>query len=403
MSTMHVPFYRHGLSSADAGAVAAVLDTSFLSAGEVGRLVEAQICRYFGVEAALLGNSWTNLAHATLLALGIGRGDEVIVPAVTFVACANVVELVGATPVLVDVDPETLLIDFAAVEAAISGRTRAVMPVHLYGQMCDMRALRELVDAHRPGIVLIEDCAHTFEGSFDGERPGRHGDIALFSFYGTKNVTCGEGGAAISNDVELIARVSKVICHGLSASSFDRTRTTSYRHWDCSGPGVQGKLPDLLAALLPRQIAQVDAMRLERQRIDARYRAELDPGIRLARMRPEAVSACHLFPIHVAPADRDQTILALNDAGIGVTINFKSIHRLQYYRDKYRIPDARLPVGSVWGDGQISLPLYPSLTYAQQSHVIETVNRLVCGRSTGAHAGLPSWSLPTVPVLSERV
>lgn len=402
MSTMSVPFYRHGLNAADAGAVAAVLGTSFLSAGEVGRQVEAQLCRYFEVEAALLGNSWTNLAHATLRALGIGRGDEVILPAITFVACANVVELVGATPVLVDVDPDTLLIDLAAVEAAITDRTRAVMPVHLYGQMCDMRALRDLVDAHRQGIVLIEDCAHAFEASFEGERPGRYGDVALFSFYATKNVTCGEGGAAISNDAELIARVSRTICHGLSASAFDRAKAAHYRHWECAGPGIQGKLPDLLAALLPRQITQVEGMRLERQRIDARYRAELDPGIRLARTRPEAVSACHLFPIHVAPRDRDRTIVALNDAGIGVTVNFKSIHRLQYYRDKYRIPDTSLPVGAVWGDGQISLPLYLSLSYAQQSHVIETVNHLVRGRTAADHGAPMPWSIPSTPSISVR-
>ena len=377
MTGMRVPFYRHGLRAGDAEAVAAVLASNFISAGAVSRQVEEQLCRYFDVEAALLGNSWTNLAHATLRALKVGPGDEVILPAITFVSCANVVELTGATPVLVDVDPETLLIDLEALEAALSERTRVVMPVHLYGQMCDMRKVCEIVRGYSERIAIVEDCAHAFEASFMGERPGRHGDVAIFSFYGTKNVTCGEGGAVIANDVERVASIRQMLAHGMSAGSFDRFRSPTYRHWDVVRPGIHARLPDLLAALLPRQIREVDGTRLERQRIDDRYRAELSPVIRRAHNRPGTVSACHLFPIHVRPGGRDRMIAALNEAGVGVTVNFRSIHRLSYYRDKYKIADERLPASSAWGDGQISLPLFPGLTAEEQGHVIATVNALV--------------------------
>lgn len=373
---MRVPFYRHGLRAEDADGVASVLASNYLSAGAVCRKVEGQICEYFGVEGALLGNSWTNLAHATLMALGIGPGDEVIVPAITFVSCANVVELTGATPVLVDVDPETLLIDFAALERAITDRTRVVMPVHLYGQMCDMRSLQETVRRHGERIAIVEDCAHAFEATFDGDRPGRYSEAAIFSFYGTKNVTCGEGGAVISNDPEFVAAIGKMASHGMSVSSFERSRSDTYRHWDVATPGIHGRLPDMLAALLPRQIAQVDEMRLERQRIEAAYRAGLDSAIRLAHCRPEAVSAFHLLPIHVRPAARDRMIVALNEVGIGVTVNFRSIHRLSFYQKKYAIPDSALPVGSLWGDGQISLPLFPSLSSEEQDYVIANVNAI---------------------------
>ncbi|MEJ1932411.1 DegT/DnrJ/EryC1/StrS family aminotransferase, partial [Nostoc sp. NIES-2111] len=189
-----VPFYRHDLSSQDAGSVATVLDTPFLTSGEVGRKVEDQLCRFFDAPAALLTNSWTNGALTTFFALGVGPGDEVIVPAMTFISSANVIGMVGAKAVFVDVDPVTLLTDPDLVRKAVTPRTKAVIPVHLYGQLCDMPALRAAL-ADRPDIVIIEDAAHCFEGSREGYRPGAHGDVAIFSFYATKNVTCGEGGA----------------------------------------------------------------------------------------------------------------------------------------------------------------------------------------------------------------
>lgn len=188
---------------------------------------------------------------ASLLALDVGPGDEVILPAMTFVACANVVELTGARPVFVDVDTDTLLVDFEAIVRAITDRTRVVMPVQLYGQMCDMATLRNIVKRIRDDIVLIEDCAHSFESSYAGERPGKHSDIAIFSFYATKNITCGEGGAVITNDRSLMGKIRPALSHGVSAFAVDRFAEGIYRHWDVAHLGTKGNLPDLLAALLP--------------------------------------------------------------------------------------------------------------------------------------------------------
>src|SRR5262245_52262173 len=196
---MKVPFFRHDLRPEDANLVAKVLSTPFLTSGDLGREVEAKLCKYFGVKHAALINSWTNGAAAALQALNIGPGDEVIVPAQTFIATANIVELVGATPVFVDVDPGTLLIQPDRVRRAVGPRTKAIIPVHLYGQMVNVGALKtELSD--RPDVAIIEDSAHCFEGDLDGVRPGRYSTCAVFSFYATKNVTCGEGGALITND-----------------------------------------------------------------------------------------------------------------------------------------------------------------------------------------------------------
>ena len=170
---MQVPFYRHSLSPENAQLVAKVLETPFLTSGPIGKEVEAQLCEYFGAKHAKLVNSWTNGAVATLLAMDIGPGDEVIVPAMTFIATANVVELVGAKPVFIDCDPDTLLITPELIKAAITKNTKAVIPVHMYGQMYDVKAIKDILPKDQK-ISIIEDCAHTFEAKFDGVRPGKY-------------------------------------------------------------------------------------------------------------------------------------------------------------------------------------------------------------------------------------
>jgi UDP-4-amino-4-deoxy-L-arabinose-oxoglutarate aminotransferase len=374
---MRVPFYQHNLSSADVGPVAEVLDTPFLTTGAVSRRVEEELRGYFDVPEALVCNSWTNGAFAALLALDVGPGDEVVLPAMTFVACANIVELVGATPIFVDADPTTLLLDIEACRAALTPRTRVVMPVHLYGQMLDMRRLVDAVKGYREDIVVLEDCAHAFEATYDGARPGRLGDLAIFSFYATKNVTCGEGGAIVTRDAALMGRLRRAILHGMSAGAADRFAGTYYRHWDVADLGTKGNLPDLLAALLIPQIQRIDAQREQRQRLVERYRTGLSPRLRFAEVQPPARSAHHLFPVHVPPPVRDRFLHDLNAAGIGTTVNYRALHRLTYYREKYAIDDAALPVSSAWGDGVLSLPLYLSLYADAQVYVIHEVNRLV--------------------------
>ena len=172
MVHMQVPFYRHSLAPENSKYVAQVLETPFLTSGPIGKEVEAQISEYFYVKHAKLVKSWTNGAVATLLALDIGPGDEVIVPAMTFIATANVVELVGANPVFIDCDPDTLLITPELIKAAITKKTKAVIPVHMYGQMCDIKSIKEVLPKDQK-ISIIEDCAHTFEAKFNGEGPGK--------------------------------------------------------------------------------------------------------------------------------------------------------------------------------------------------------------------------------------
>lgn len=371
---MNVPFYRHQLTAAHAEAIARVVASPMLTSGAIGREVEGLLCNYFNVPYALLVNSWTNGALACLLAMDIKPGDEVIVPAMTFIATANMVELIGGKAVFVDVDPDTLLLTPAAVKAAVTPRTKAVMPVHLYGQMVDIKALRAAIG---PGVRIIEDCAHCFEGTLNGDRPGAHSDIAIFSFYATKNVTTGEGGAMITKDAALAEKLKVTRLHGMSAGAIDRFRAGAYNHWDMLQLGVKANLPDLLAALIPPQMPEIEGKLAERERLARRYETAF-AGNNLIRL-PKAVSgskhARHLFVIHVPPKLRDPLMLALNGAGVGCTVNYRNVPTLTYFREKYGFAPSSFPVAETWGAGTISLPLFPGLTDQEQDHVIATLRR----------------------------
>jgi UDP-4-amino-4-deoxy-L-arabinose-oxoglutarate aminotransferase len=377
MVHMQVPFYRHSLSPENAQLVAKVLETPFLTAGPIGKEVEAQLCEYFGAKHAKLVNSWTNGAVATLLAMDIGPGDEVIVPSMTFIATANVVELVGAKPVFIDCDPDTLLITPELVKSAISKNTKAVIPVHMYGQMCDVKAIKDILPKEQK-ISIIEDCAHTFEAKFNGERPGKYSDAAIFSFYATKNVSCGEGGAIITNDDELFERIIQAVLHGMSAGAADRFKAGQYKHWGMDHLGTKANLPDLLACFLPQQIKTVDQRLRLREEIATRYEnALLNSKIGFPKTKTGVLHSRHLFPIHVGSESRDKALLTLGEAGIGATVNYRSVHTMGYYENKYRFEKNDFPVSLSWGNGTLSIPLFPGMTSQEQDYVIEVlVNKI---------------------------
>lgn len=376
---MPIDFYRHPLTGRDAEVVAKVLDTPFLTTGAVSRQVEAQIAEYFDLPHALLVNSWTNGALAGLLALDIGPGDEVIVPANTFIATANVVVLCGGRVVFVDPEPETMLLTPELIAPHVTAKTRCVMPVHLFGQMADIPSLRSMLDAHpatRGRISILEDCAHCFEGERDGIKPGQSSDMAIFSFYATKNITCGEGGAIVTRDPELHQRLRETRLHGMSAIASERFSGGRYNHWDMMRLGTKANLPDLLAALLPRQIATIDARLPGRKAVADRYRVAFEGGpLRLVKQLQNCRSAEHIFPICVPGRRRDEAIQALNDAKIPVTVNYRSVPGTTFYRELYGHLSEEFPVAEQWGRETLTLPLYESLLPEEQEHIIQTVIR----------------------------
>jgi UDP-4-amino-4-deoxy-L-arabinose-oxoglutarate aminotransferase len=370
---VNVPFYRHSLTPDNSKHVEEVLKTPFLTSGPIGKEVESQICTYFNVSHAKLVNSWTNGAVATLLALDIGPGDEVIVPAMTFVATANVVELVGAKPVFIDCDPDTLLVTPELIKAAITERTRAVIPVHMYGQMCDVKAISEILP-YGQNISIIEDCAHSFEAKFNGERPGKHSHAAIFSFYATKNVTCGEGGAIITNDANLYDRITQAILHGMSAGAADRFKTGQYKHWGMEHLGTKANLPDLLSCFLPNQIKSIDARLGVREKLAKFYENSLSSsGIKVPKISSKALHSRHLFPINVGTEKRDLILSAMGNANIGVTVNYRSVPSLKYYTQKYSLDPKKYTNSIRWGEGTLSLPLFPSMLEEEQRYVIQAL------------------------------
>ncbi|HMD48848.1 MAG TPA: DegT/DnrJ/EryC1/StrS family aminotransferase [Bryobacteraceae bacterium] len=380
-----VEFYRHSLGPENAAEIAAVLATPFLTSGAVCKRVEGMLCEFFGTSHAFMTSSWTNGAIAALLALGIGPGDEVIVPAMTFIATANVVELLGAKPVFVDVDPETLLMTPEIMAGALTRRTRAVMPVNIYGQVCDIAGMRRVLAAQHPEIVIIEDAAHSFESVRDGYLPGAHSDLAIFSFYTTKNITCGEGGAIVTKRADLADRIHSARLHGMTKGAADRFNGGRYNHWDMICLGTKANLPDLLAALLPSQIATIRERLTIRREMADRYRAAFrDLPLRLVRLLDGSISAEYLFSIHVPPAVRDEAIAALNQRGISVTVKFRAVPAVTYYREKYGCDPRDYPVSFEWGEGQISLPFYPGLPRQDQDRVIDAVYSAVVPLVEGA-------------------
>jgi dTDP-4-amino-4,6-dideoxygalactose transaminase len=378
---MKVDFYRHDLQASDADHIAKVLATPFLTTGQVSRGVEAQLRDYFSVPHACLVNSWTNGALAVLLAMDLQPDDEVIVPAMTFIASANVVELAGAKIVFADVEPNSLLLTPEIVVKHVTGRTRAVIPVHIYGQLCDIEGIRRAIDNHpsRPSrVLIIEDAAHCFEGEYQGRKPGHFGDVAIFSFYATKNVTCGEGGAIIARDGDLFQRILEARLHGMSAIAVDRFASNKYNHWDMNRLGTKANLPDILAALLPHQIETIDQRLPRRQEVAERYREAFGNGpLRLVRELPDTNCAEHIFTIGVPNGRRDQAIAALNAAGVHVTVNFRSVTGTRYYSQKYPTASADCPNACLWGEQTLTLPMYPSLSRDEQDYVIKIVREQI--------------------------
>lgn len=383
-----VEFYRHQLGTDEAESWRSVLETLFLTLGPQVAAFEKELGAYLvrgrsdATPPQVVGTSCCSMGLLLALAAhDVGPGDEVITTPMTFAATANAILHLGATPVLVDVEPQTGLIDPAAVRAAIGPRTRGIMAVHLYGQLADVRALREIAD--RNALFLIEDSAHGIEMERDGLRPGDLGDAAVFSFYATKNLTSGDGGAIATRKPELADRLRRLRNHGVSKAAADR-HGGIYQHWDLVELGYKANLTDLDAALLRPQLPKAEAKRDRRQALVERYEQLLRDAVgrRVPTVSRRGVpwlverrgrSSHHLFTIQPPPAIRDEMLVALGKAGIGTAVNYRAIHTLTYLKERLALPRGALPVAEEIGDRTISLPLYPTLTDAEQDRVVAAV------------------------------
>lgn len=366
-----VEFYRHALGVDEANEVEETLGGVFLTAGPRTKQFEEWLASYLGVKGAVGLFSCTTALFLAQKALDIGEGDEVITTPMTFIATSNTVLHTGAKLVFVDCDPVTANIDIDQIEAAITPRTKAIIPVHLYGHMVDMRKLRALADKHN--LKIIEDCAHCIEGERDGVKPGQLGDVACFSFYATKNMAAGEGGAVASNNQALLDRIRNLRTHGMNKEAANRY-TATFQHWDMLDLGYKGNMFDIQAALLLPQIKKLDPSWQRREAICQRYQQAFDEmDIAYPHVEAGTKSARHLFTIWVNPAKRDAVLTELQQRGIGVAVNYRAVHLLTYYREKLGFHRGMFPNAERIGDSTITLPLYPTMTDAQVETVIESV------------------------------
>lgn len=381
-----VEFYRHSLGRPEAEEVALALQGVFLTAGPRTKKFEDWLAQHLGVGGAAGLFSCTTALFLAQKAFDIGPGDEVITSPMTFIATSNTILHTGATVVFVDCDPVTANLDLGQVEAAITPRTRAIMPVHLYGHMVDMRRLRALADRH--GLKIIEDAAHCLEGERDGVKPGQLGDAACFSFYATKNLACGEGGALASRHAEVIDRVRRLRTHGMNKEAANRY-TATYQHWDMLELGYKGNMFDIQAALLLPQLERLDAYWQRREAICRRYEAAFDAlnGVSYPKVEPGAKSARHLFTIWVDPARRDYILADLQQRGIGVAVNYRAVHLLTYYRERFGYRRGMYPNAEKIGDATVTLPLYPGLTDEAVEKVIDTVRAVVSSQAALSRKG----------------
>ena len=362
-----IPFYRHDLGKPELDEIARVLKGTILTTGEFVSEFENKFAGYLGCRNVVACMSCTGAMHIALTGLGVGPGDEVITTPMTFIATSAAIIQAGAKPIFVDVEPDTGNIDVSCIEAAITARTKAIIPVHLYGQMCDMRAMRKMADRH--GLVIVEDSAHCVEGERDGVKPGQLSEAACFSFFATKNLACGEGGAVAVNDDTLAAKLRLLRTHGMTKTSSDREKE-GYQHWDMVCMGWKYNMDNIHAAILLPQMKMIGEKWSRRQHLVDRYISGLSGirGLSWPRRLPGR-HANHLFTVWVDVLQRDDVISKLGKQGVPAVVNYRAIHQLTYFRDAFGLKRGDFPVAESIGDSTLTLPLFCSMTDEQVDEV----------------------------------
>lgn len=367
--------------------VVATLRSGWIGTGPRVARFEEMFKRYIGCEHAVAVNSCTAALHLSMVVSGVKQGDEVITSPMTFCATANAVVHTGARPVFADVERDTGNLDPDRVEAAITPRTRAILPVHYAGRPCRMDRLEAL--ARRHGLLLIEDAAHAIESAYHGRKIGTIGDLTCFSFYVTKNLVTAEGGMVTTADPELAARIKMYALHGMSRDAWKRFSDEGYKHYQVLVPGFKCNMTDLQAALGIHQLGRIQANSLRREAVWARYDAAFAslPVERPAPVEAHTVHARHLYTILVDPErtakSRDRVLDELVRLNIGTGVHYTALHLHPYYRETLGHRPGDFPNAERIGDRTLSLPLSSKLTDRDVEDVIAAVRQVVTGGEVG--------------------
>lgn len=376
MKKRKIEFYRHNLSTTDKKECHKVLNSIFLTTGEVVKQFEHKFSDYIGARYCIGVSSCTDALFLCLKYIGVGPGDEVITTVLSFAATSNAIEYCSAKPVFIDVESNTGNIDTNLIEHAITPQTKAILVVHLYGLMCDMKKIRKIADKHH--LKVIEDCAHCIEGKRDDIRAAVLADFACFSFYATKTITSGEGGAITTNNEKAADWFIQARLHGMSKNAVDRY-TKRYQHNDLEFLGFKANMTNIAASLLIHQMDRIDQLLKRREHIAGLYNKGFSKNshICIPDTLPYSVHARYLYTIWVDPQKRDTMINKIQDKGISVSVHFQPIHLLSYYKKKYGYKRGDFPRAEKIGDSTISLPFYPKLTSEEIRYIIDQINYIV--------------------------
>lgn len=373
-----LPFSRPAIGDEEIKAVEDVLRSGWITTGPQNHQLEQDFCEKFGSKHAIAICSATAGMHVVLMAMGIGAGDEVITPSQTWVSTMNIITLLGAEPVMIDVDRDTLMVSAEDVKKAITPRTKAIIPVHYAGAPCDLDALRKV--AEEAGIPLIEDAAHAIGTRYKNEWIGEKG-TSIFSFHAIKNVTCAEGGLVVTDNDELANRVRCLKFHGLAVDAFDRQIQGRKPQAEVVEPGYKYNLSDIHAAIAVVQLGRLDEMNAKRAELVALYREKLkdSPLEMLSVPEYSHLHTNHLFMVRVdknaCGIDRDAFMEKLKQKDIGTGLHFRAAHTQKYYRERY--PALSLPQ-SEWNSATLcSLPLFPDMSNEDVIRVVDAINEIL--------------------------
>jgi perosamine synthetase len=378
---VEVPFHRAMVGEEEVEAVANVIRSGWLTMGPRTIEFEEQFGRYIGAEYCIAVNSCTAALHLALDAIGLQPGDEVLVPTNTFTATGETVAYMGAKPALVDIDPRTLNLDVLDAKRRLTPRTKAIIPVHLSGQPCDMDEIHAFAEQY--GLHVVEDAAHALPASYQGKNVGAISEITTFSFYATKTLTTGEGGMIATNDMNFADRMRIMRLHGIGRDAWKRYSKAGSWRYAVLDAGFKYNLTDMASALGLVQLKRCDQMALQRSIIAARYHEafSFQEALETPTVKTDRQSAWHLYVLRLnlekLSIGRDEFIEELRKFGIEASVHFIPLHLHPYYQKKYGYKHGDFVVAEREYERYLSLPIFPGMTDAEIEAVISSVLAVV--------------------------
>jgi perosamine synthetase len=377
-----LPYGRQSIDETDIAAVTEVLKSEWLTTGPMIENFEKAVAGFSGAAHAVAISNGTSALHAAMNCLDIGPGDEVIVPAMTFVATANSVVYQGGTPVFADVKPGTLLADPGSIESLVTKKTKAISVVDYAGQPCDYAEIVKIADKH--GLRLVSDACHALGGSYQGRKVGTLADLTTFSFHPVKHITTGEGGMILTDDEALAGKMRRFRNHGISTDHRQREKNGTF-YYEMEELGFNYRLSDIHAALGISQLRKLPGWIKRRQEIAALYDAAFAKENFLKPLKAESdrSHAYHLYVVQldsaVTGADRGEIFKRLRESGIGVNVHYLPVHLHAFYRNRFGTKAGLCPVAEAAYERMLSLPMFPTMTNADVDHVVSTLKK-VCAR-----------------------